>query len=78
MMMGKKKKDKGPQCRLAVWMNGKRQAVGSRQQGRMKNNGDRKGLQLCTFTSSQKGAKGHLESSLRATVVFLSAYLPVN
>ena len=75
---GKKKKDKGPHCRLAVWMNGKRQAVGRRQQGRMKNNGDRKGLQLCTFTSSQKGAKGHLESSLRATVVFLSAYLPVN
>ena len=49
-----------------------------RKQDRMKNNSDRKGLQLCTFTSSQKGAKGHLESSLRATGVLLSAYLPVN
>lgn len=69
--------DKSAHCRLAVWMNGKRQPVGKRQQGRMKNNSDRKGLQLCTFTSSQKGTKGHLDSSLRATVVFLSVYLPV-
>lgn len=69
--------DKSPLCRMAVWMNGKRQTVGRREQDRMKNNSDRKVLQLYIFTISQRGTKGHMDSSLRATAIFLSTYLPV-
>lgn len=58
-------------------MNGKRQTVGRREQDRMKNNSDRKVLQLYIFTISQRGTKGHMDSSLRATAIFLSTYLPV-